>query len=309
MVKIDRLTKRFGNLAAVNAVSLEIARGEIFGLLGPNGAGKTTLINLLCGLLAPSAGSISIGGLDSVRDGLAAKRLIGVVPQDLAIYEELTAAENVRFFASLYGLRGAALKAAVAESLEFTGLADSAGKLPATFSGGMKRRLNIACGLAHKPELIVMDEPTVGIDPQSRHHILETVRRLNKQGCTVIYTTHYMEEAEALCTRSAIIDHGKIIAVGANAELQALVKAGSRYALTLKGEYPIDTAELEKIPGVLKASAAENRVYVDVDRGVANVGQIVGFFAERELPILSLELDAPNLEMVFLALTGRKLRD
>ncbi len=309
MVAIDQVTKRFGSLAAVNAVSLTIKQGELFGLLGPNGAGKTTLINMLCGLLTPTAGTIRIAGRDINKEPRAIKRLIGVVPQELAIYEELSAAENVSFFASLYGLRGNELKAAVAESLEFTGLKEAAGKLPKTFSGGMKRRLNIACGLAHKPELIIMDEPTVGIDPQSRRYILEAVRGLNEQGRTVIYTTHYMEEAESLCTRNAIIDHGKIIAEGNSAELQALVKTSTRYVVSLKSETELDLSDLERIQGVLSAKTLENQVFIDIDKGVNNAAQIVNFFTSRGLPLISLELDAPNLESVFLTLTGRKLRD
>jgi ABC-2 type transport system ATP-binding protein len=235
--------------------------------------------------------------------------MIGVIPQDLAIYEDLTALENVKFFASLYGLGGKALKDAAVRALDFTGLADAAHKYPKTFSGGMKRRLNIACGLAHQPEIIFMDEPTVGIDPQSRNHILESVKKLNQQGQTIIYTTHYMEEAESICSRVGIIDHGKIIALGTQEELRSLVKEKSRFIISMNIDYPVDTASLLKIHGVQKVEVLGNKVFIDNDKGVNNLTEIISYFTGNEIPVNNLELDVPNLEMVFLTLTGRKLRD
>ena len=214
IVKLDQVTKKFGDVTAVDKVSLEIEEGEIFGLLGPNGAGKSTAINMITGLLTPDGGSISIFDKDVRKDRMVTKSYVGIVPQDVAIYEDLTSLENVKFFAGLYGLRGKELEAAALEALEFTGLSEKKNQFPKSFSGGMKRRLNIACAIAHKPKLIIMDEPTVGIDPQSRNHILQSVKKLNETGSTIIYTSHYMEEVEEICTRIAIMDHGKVIALG-----------------------------------------------------------------------------------------------
>lgn len=223
VVRIDQLTKKFGDTVAVDNISLEIETGEIFGLLGPNGAGKSTTIYILCGLLSMNKGKVEILGKDIRKEPNFTKRNTGIVPQDLAIYEELTAYENVKFFAGLYGLRGGELKQGVEEALEFVGLSDKARSFAKDFSGGMKRRLNIACAIAHKPKLIVMDEPTVGIDPQSRNHILQSVKKLNQMGCTIIYTSHYMEEVEEISSKIAIIDHRKVIAEGTKEELKAII--------------------------------------------------------------------------------------
>lgn len=309
MIKINKLTKKYPGVTAVNNITLQIQSGEIFGLLGPNGAGKTTLINILCGLLSLTSGSVTINNYDIKKQMFKIKQLIGVIPQELAIYEDLTAYDNVKFFAGLYGLRGKALKDAVNHTLDFTGLKEAARKRPKTFSGGMKRRLNIACGLAHKPKIIFMDEPTVGIDPQSRNHILESVKKLNKQGCTIIYTTHYMEEAEILCNRIAIIDHGKIIARGTNEELQLLIKDKNRCIISMKDDFSVDIKRLLKIQGVLNVEYNNKRVFIDNEKGVNNIGQIISYFTDNQISINNIEMDAPNLEMVFLTLTGRKLRD
>ncbi|MBN2737137.1 MAG: ABC transporter ATP-binding protein [Spirochaetales bacterium] len=309
MIRISGVNKKYQDIKALDHVDLEIGKGELFGLLGPNGAGKTSLIKILCGLLSVNSGDIFINGLDLRKDITSIKRIIGIVPQDLAIYKDLTAYENIRFFASLYGLKGKALKAAVEETLEFTGLSDSARKKPKTFSGGMKRRLNIACGLAHSPKILFMDEPTVGIDPQTRNHILESVRQLNRKGCTVIYTTHYMEEAESLCSRIAIIDHGKIIAQGSREELQSLIKDYNRFVVTMKQSYSIVIDTLRKIQGVLRVEQQGPRVLIDNDLGIDNLEQIISYFTESGFKLHDFRMEAPNLEMVFLTLTGRKLRD
>ncbi|MFP4364754.1 MAG: ABC transporter ATP-binding protein [Spirochaetia bacterium] len=309
MVKLSDIVKRFGENTAVNNVSLHVAPGEIFGILGPNGAGKTTLIRILIGLLAPNSGKAEIVGHDITKELLSIKKQIGVVPQELAIYNDLSAQDNIRFFASLYGLTGKDLKMHVEEALAFTGLSEHAQKLPKTFSGGMKRRLNIACGIAHKPKLIFMDEPTVGIDPQSRNHILESVKKLNKSGCTIIYTTHYMEEADELCSRLAILDHGKVIADGTTEELKELVSNAVRTVITLKKPADTDLSKIGNIQGVQKVEQNENTISVTSDKGVNNIAQIAAWFSEKGLTIINLDMEAPNLEMVFLALTGRKLRD
>lgn len=224
IVKLEGLIKKYDNKPVVDGLTLEIKEGEIFGLLGPNGAGKSTTMNMICSLLKPTAGNIELFGMDVKKDSKKIKPLIGYIPQDLAIYGNLKAWENVELFTSLYAVKGKDLKEAVDSALEFVELTDRRNSYAKTFSGGMKRRLNIACALGHKPKLLIFDEPTVGIDPQSRNFILERIKKANSDGTTVIYTSHYMEEIEAICTRIAIMDNGKIIAVGTKEELKNLVR-------------------------------------------------------------------------------------
>lgn len=220
MIAIIRdVTKRHGNNLAVNKLNLEIKKGEILGLLGPNGAGKSTTIKMICGLLNPDSGAIQLFGQKQDTSNLALRKHLGLVTQDITVFNKLSAYENLMYFGSLYGLRGAALKANVSEILAFVGLTDRAKDKPSTFSGGMQRRLNIACALVHKPLLLIMDEPTVGIDPQSRKHILEAIKKLNQSGTTIIYTSHYMEEIQAICQRVSIMDKGQVIAQGTIQEL------------------------------------------------------------------------------------------
>ena len=223
IIKLSGLSKKFDNRTAVDHISLEIHQGEIFGLLGPNGAGKSTTLNMVCSLLKPTSGTIEVFGMDAKKDMKRIKRRIGYIPQDLAIHGNLKAWENVELFTSLYGIRGAELKKRIDESLEYVGLLEKKNDYAKTFSGGMKRRLNIACAIGHHPDLLIFDEPTVGIDPQSRNFILEKIRESNKKGATVIYTSHYMEEVEAICTRIAIMDNGKVIATGTSEELKKMV--------------------------------------------------------------------------------------
>ena len=263
IVKIEGLTKKFGDITAVDNISLNIEEGEIYGLLGPNGAGKSTIINILCGLLAMDKGKIEILGKDLEKSSTHAKQNIGVVPQEIAIYEDLTAYENVNFFASLYGLKGAELKGKVEEALEFVGLLDKKKQYPKGFSGGMKRRLNIACSIAHRPKLIIMDEPTAGIDPQSRNHILQSVKKLNSLGCTIIYTTHYMEEVEAICGNIAIIDHGKVIAKGTIEELKALVTNVNYVEITVEDVDVVNIAELKAIVGVVQIKIVDEKIKIE----------------------------------------------
>lgn len=225
---LESVTKKYDNNAVVDNMTLKINKGEIFGLLGPNGAGKSTTMNMICSLKKPTAGSISVFGYDNSKEMKKIKERLGYIPQDLAIHENLKAYENVEFFAAMYGLKGKQLKQAVNESLEFVGLLDHRDGFAKNFSGGMKRRLNIACALSHKPDLLIFDEPTVGIDPQSRNFILERIKDLNKQGSTIIYTSHYMEEVEAICTRIAIMDKGRIIAVGTKDELVSMVSKDNK---------------------------------------------------------------------------------
>lgn len=224
VVKLDGLIKKYDNKPVVDGLTLDIKEGEIFGLLGPNGAGKSTTMNMICSLLKPTAGDIELFGMDIKKDAKKIKPLIGYIPQDLAIYGNLKAWENVELFTSLYDVKGQDLKKAINDSLEFVELTDRRNSYAKTFSGGMKRRLNIACALGHKPKLLIFDEPTVGIDPQSRNFILEKIKKANADGTTVIYTSHYMEEVEAICTRVAIMDNGKIVAIGTKEELKNMVR-------------------------------------------------------------------------------------
>ena len=234
VLKLSGLSKKFDSRTAVDHISLEIREGEIFGLLGPNGAGKSTTLNMVCSLLKPTSGNIEVFGMDAAKNIKQIKHRIGYIPQDLAIHGNLKAWENVELFTSLYGIRGKELRAAVDESLEFVGLLDRRGSYAKTFSGGMKRRLNIACAIGHKPDLMIFDEPTVGIDPQSRNFILEKIKEANANGATVIYTSHYMEEVEAICTRIAIMDNGRIIATGTRDELARLVTDENPENVTLE---------------------------------------------------------------------------
>lgn len=309
IVKITDLNKKFGDFTAVDNINLSIKEGEIYGLLGPNGAGKSTTINMICGLISITKGSIEILGKDTKKFENFTKKNIGVVPQDIAVYEDLTCIENVKFFASLYGLRGNELNQRSEEALEFVGLSDKAKESPSGFSGGMKRRLNIACTIAHKPKLIIMDEPTVGIDPQSRNHILQSVKKLNSQGCTIIYTSHYMEEIEHICTRIGIIDHGKVIAEGTKEELKDIVTNKNTVIITVNNGYLVDEDKLRKINGVSNVSLDENTVRIDSNKDVSNLDKIILYFTDNNIAIKNLESKMPDLETVFLTLTGRKLRD
>ncbi|NLV36909.1 MAG: ABC transporter ATP-binding protein [Clostridiaceae bacterium] len=310
IVRMDQVTKSFGDITAVDKMSLDIEEGEIFGLLGPNGAGKSTAINMITGLLHFDKGSISVLGSDVKKEKMKTKGYIGIVPQEVAIYEELTSLENVKFFASLYGLKGNELEAAALEALEFTGLSENAKKFPKTFSGGMKRRLNIACAIAHKPKLIIMDEPTVGIDPQSRNHILQSVKKLNEQGSTIIYTSHYMEEVEEICSRIAIMDHGKVIALGTCKELEDLISDRNIVLITVMDLLSgIKEDDIKQIPGVDAVEIEENIIKISSFREVSNMDKIINYFTSNGISIKSLESKMPDLEAVFLAMTGRKLRD
>ncbi|NUU74861.1 ABC transporter ATP-binding protein [Paenibacillus xylanilyticus] len=309
MLEMDHVVKRYGSKLSVDHLNLSVEKGEIFGLLGPNGAGKSTTISMIAGLLSIDQGEILLHGI-SVKDRpLEVKRRIGLVPQDLALYETMTAAENVTFFARLYGLRGKLLKERVQESLEFVGLQDKAKDAPSTFSGGMKRRLNIACAIMHRPDLIIMDEPTVGIDPQSRNHILESVRTLNKMGSTIIYTSHYMEEVAAISNRVAIMDQGHIIACGTEAELRERVASEEKIVLTTSGIGPGAVEELKLHPRVHAVEVTGDILTVTLPSAQQDLQDILFICSKHEMAIQSLKVEEPDLETLFLNLTGRTLRD
>ena len=303
------LTKRYGDRVAVDGVSFEVAAGECYGLLGPNGAGKTTTISLVCGLLNGDGGEVTVEGNPVTLRSLEAKARIGYVPQDIALYPDLDARENLKFFGRLYGLKGAVLDARVTAALEVVGLADRSSEKIERYSGGMKRRANIAAGLLHEPALLVLDEPTVGVDPQSRHAILETVHELATQGVAVLYTTHYMEEAERLCDRVGIIDEGRLEAEGTRRELVARLGQRDRLRIGVVGEgrslvercrerFP--EAEVIVNDGVVELLAAGGRrLLADLVREAEAVG----------VEITGVEVIEPDLEAVFLHLTGKALRD
>ncbi len=306
---VRNLVKRFGRKAAVGGISFAVEPGETFGLLGPNGAGKSTTLAIIAGLLRPDGGEVEVGGFSLAARRRDAQRLLGVVPQDLALYPELTAAQNMGHFAALRGLRGAERRRQIEEALELVGLAEHAGQRVERFSGGMKRRLNIAIGLLGRPRLLLLDEPTVGIDPQSRRHILEAIRKLAASGIAVLYTSHYMEEVELLCRRVAIMDHGRIIAQGPLDEVRAL--AGDAAILRL----PWDPVYVDADP---QAVARQLGVPVEVTGGEARfvlpggpeqAAQVVAELVRRGIPLRGMRVETPDLETVFLALTGRALRD
>jgi ABC-2 type transport system ATP-binding protein len=311
ILEVQNLVKKYGDFAAVNDVSFVIEEGEIFSLLGPNGAGKTTTISVLSCLLKPTSGDAIIGGHSVVRESLQVREVIGVVPQDIALYNMLSARENLMFWGRMYGMSGAALKQRIKEVLEQIGLTDKANAKVETYSGGMKRRVNIGVGLLHKPRIIYMDEPTVGIDPQSRRSILETVQNLNEQGMTVLYTTHYMEEAQELSDRVGIIDHGKLIALGTQKELTKIVGEYDTLRLHIGEE---DDAEklaqaLSGIPGVVKCSAADRQVVLVATEAEEALAPAITRANEAGIRVQSVDIQEPNLETVFLQLTGRALRD
>ena len=307
MLEVKKLVKRYGNKLAVSDVSFSVEKGEIYGLLGPNGAGKSSTINIITGLIKKDGGQVTIGGLDLDRDLTKAKYLLGIVPQDLAIYNDLSALQNVKFFGSLYGLSGKALKDRAVETLELVGLKDKAKDKVKTFSGGMKRRLNIACGLVHRPELLILDEPTVGIDPQSRNHIIQAILQLNKEGMTILYTTHYMEEAEQLCNRLAIMDAGQIVAQGNLEELRSLIEENWFIAIKVKGMPPAD--DLSRVNGVEKIDLNGNIIRLTCRGKHAQLKDILDVLSLHHTEVLDLSIDEPNLEDVFLNLTGKRLRD
>ncbi len=309
IVEVRALTKRFDELVAVNDVSFSIEQGEVFGLLGPNGAGKTTTISMVSCLIEPTSGTIVVDGHDSAREPGALKAALGVVPQEIALYPTLTAAENLRFWGSMYGLRGDALKSAVADALELAGLADRAKERVEKYSGGMKRRINIAAGILHKPRVLLMDEPTVGIDPQSRNHILETVKDLNSAGMTVLYTSHYMEEVEYLCDRIAIMDHGVIIAEGTLNELRDVVGGMDVVAVKVAGVTQQVLDRVRAIEGVESVKGAEDALEVLTRSSGSIMGRLVSTLESEGAHVTSVSVTEPNLESVFLHLTGKSLRD
>jgi ABC-2 type transport system ATP-binding protein len=309
MFRVEKLVKRYGELRAVDGISFEVRVGELYGLLGPNGAGKTTTMSMLSGLLRPDEGRIFFDGVEIGSDPIRVKAQLGIVPQETALYETLSARENLRFWAGLYGLAGAGLEKAVERALDHVGLAGRSKEPVKSFSGGMKRRLNLALGLVHGPRAVLMDEPTVGIDPQARANILEAVRAVAASGTTVIYTTHYLEEAESLCDRVAIVDHGRLLAEGTIDELKRRVSG--KEIITVTGTFDVEAARsrLAALPGAQVIVASPGKMVLSVaGSGKAAVEALTSVLASG-LDLDGVSIQPPSLNSVFLDLTGRELRD
>ncbi|MBI3914659.1 MAG: ATP-binding cassette domain-containing protein [Chloroflexi bacterium] len=309
MIEVHDLTKKYGDNAAVSGISFAIKRGEIFGFLGPNGAGKTTTISMLACLLSPTSGSATVAGFDLRKDAREIKKRIGLVPQDLALYPTLSAEDNLVFFGRVYGLRGKALKARTAWALELVGLTDRAKDAVQTYSGGMKRRVNIAAGLMHQPEIFFLDEPTVGVDPQSRNYIFENVERLNREGLTILYTTHYMEEAERLCQRVAIIDQGKIIALDSPKALIESLHGGMIHIGFADSRLDAVLEQARELNSVRAVRRVEDKLEVESAHAQQALIGLLDLANRLDARVTSLQVYEPNLETVFLHLTGKRLRD
>lgn len=305
---VNDVVKRYGSLAALDHVDFEIGQGEILGLLGPNGAGKTTAIRALAGLTPVDSGSIELFGQTQHVGSTDLKRRVGLVTQEITVFDDLSARENLEFFGGLYGLKGALLRRRIAETLDFVGLAEYADKRPKSYSGGMKRRLNIACALTHEPELLIMDEPTVGIDPQSRNHILESVRALRARGTTILYTSHYMEEVQTLATRVVILDQGHAIAQGTVDELIERIQYEERILLEVGSPAEELFSRLGAVPGVKHVEKDGLTLTIVSEAGSDNLDLILKA-AQLSGGVRSVQTDKPTLEDVFLTLTGKSLRD
>ncbi|QQZ61890.1 ABC transporter ATP-binding protein [Paenibacillus sonchi] len=309
MLELTNLTKKYNDITVVNNISLNVKRGEIFGLLGPNGAGKSTTVSMISTVLTPTSGSITIDNKSLREKPADIKKIMGIVPQDLALYQALSAKENLEFFGSLYGLSGKKLKNRTNEVLDIIELQDKKNQNVAEFSGGMKRRVNIGVALMNDPKLLILDEPTVGIDPQSRNHILETVKKLNQdRGMTVIYTSHYMEEVEYLCKNVAIIDHGSLIALGTKEELKQSLAACDTLTVNFSTASEDALEQLNRIPGISKVKIEGNQISMLVSTNDKNVIEIVDEIKKLGIKLTSFKYEEVNLESIFLQITGKALR-
>jgi ABC-2 type transport system ATP-binding protein len=310
LVEVKDLTKCFGKLTAACGVHFSIPAGEAFGLLGPNGAGKTTTVSMMCGLVVPSGGDVVIDGHSILRDPMAVRRVIGVVPQDVALYPTLSARENLTFFARMQDVPADMVASRVDAVLDIVQLADRQKDRVETYSGGMKRRINIAVGLLNQPKLLILDEPTVGVDPQSRNSILETLKELNHQGMTLLYTSHYMEEVEFLCSHIAIIDHGKVIADGTQKDLR--LQAGNKDIISVQLVREADGVvrdRLAALPGVDTVELRDKTIHIATDQGRSLLAGIISTLDDAGCPVSTIDVKEPNLEDLFLNLTGTTLRD
>lgn len=309
MLEVSHLSKRFGSKTAVKNVSFQVNQGDSFGLLGPNGAGKSTTISMITGLISPDEGEISIHGKTMRQHPKYLKQRIGLVPQTIALYGMLNARENLEFWGTVYGISGAKLKDNVAWCLKVAGLEENSKQLVKNYSGGMQRRLNIAVGMIHRPEILIMDEPTVGIDPQSRNHILETVKDLNREGITVIYTSHYMEEVQFLCERLAIMDHGQVIAYGDLDDVRQLAGTLATITMEVHGELKPVISELQQDLTLKQVQGTGNALVLQSTNAASAVSKAVMVMSRHGIQPVKIAVEEPNLESAFLHLTGRQLRD
>jgi len=309
VVNVNNLVKRYGDLTAVDHLSLHVKEGEIFGLLGPNGSGKTTAINCILSLLKFDKGTIEVFGREMTPYAYDIKKDIGIVMQNVAVFDELTVFENIDYFCGLYITDKATKKRLVNEAIEFVGLQDFVKFYPKKLSGGLLRRLNIACGIAHKPKLIILDEPTVAVDPQSRNKILEGIVELNRQGATIIYTSHYMEEVEQICSRIMILDHGKIIAEGTKEELKDMISLGETITVEAYGITGTQIAEIRQLANVSSVEYADNTLVVKSNKGKNNLENILDYIRKHNINFGRIYSELPTLNDVFLEITGTELRD
>ena len=309
VVKVENLLKKYKNVTAVNNLSLEIKEGEIFGILGPNGSGKTTTINCILSLLKYESGNIELFGEKMKPEAYEIKRKIGAVMQEVAVFDELTVYENIDYFCGLYIKDINDKKDLVEEAMEFAEIKDYRKRYPKELSGGLLRRLNIACGISHKPKLIIFDEPTVGVDPQSRNNILEGIQKLNSSGATIIYTSHYMEEVEQICTRIGIVDKGSIIALGSKEELKNKLDFNKRLIIESSKISEEEITEIQKIPFVISAKYDSGKIFISLSKSEINVLTILEYLKDQNIEFGSIHSEVPTLNDVFLKLTGKKLRD
>lgn len=309
MIQVNNLVKRYGDLVALDHFNLNIRDGEIFGLLGPNGSGKTTAINCMLSLLKYDKGEIKLFGEPMTPTNYKSKGKIGVVMQNVAVFNELTVYQNIDYFCGLYVPEKAKRQLLVEEAIEFTGLSDYRKFIPKKLSGGLLRRLNIACGIAHKPKLIFLDEPTVAVDPQSRNNILEGIRELNRQGATIVYTSHYMEEVEQLCTRIMIMDKGKKVAIGTKEELKAMIRTGEKLTVELYELPQHVLEEIRKVEGVLQADFSDNCLTARCAGGGHPLISVLDLLRKRDISFGRVFSEPPTLNDVFLEITGKELRD
>lgn len=309
MIKVSNITKRFNDKLVLDNINFGIEKGEIFGLIGPNGAGKSTLINIMTTLIDATNGSVEIGGYDIKKNPIEAKSLMGLVPQELALFEEMNAYDNLQFFGSLYGLSRKVLKQRIEEALQVTGLSDHRKQKVKKFSGGMKRRLNIAAAIMHHPQILIMDEPTVGVDPQSRNHIFEFIRHMNQQNnTTIIYTSHYMEEIEELCSKVFIIDLGKEVAYGSKEQIKSLSAEQTKVILNLNHSNANIVLHLKQLNGVVAVDEMSNQLSLTINQSF-KLASVITTLEEADVQLQSISYEQPRLEDVFLWLTGKSLRD
>lgn len=309
IVSVKNLVKRYSELVALDHLSFEVKQGEIFGLLGPNGSGKTTAINCILSLLNFDKGEIKVFDKPMTPEAYDIKRDIGVIMQEVAVFDELTVYENIDYFCGLYISDKTARRKLVEEAIEFVGLGDFRKFYPKKLSGGLLRRLNIACGIAHKPKLIILDEPTVAVDPQSRNNILAGIKKLNEEGATVIYTSHYMEEVEQLCSRIMIIDKGKVIATGSKEELKSMIKLGEKITAEAFGLSSNIIKDIKQLPNINTVEYRENNLVIKYNKGKNNLTTLLDFARDRDITFGRIYSELPTLNDVFLEITGKELRD